>query len=119
MSAMGSKLRKTTSGVLHWCPACKEVHQFTLDGKNASGARWTWDGNVDAPTFSPSMMIRTGPRPTVPVGRPDAGKIDICHYILTAGIINFCSDCTHDMAGKAVPLPDWPHAPETYGGIEE
>lgn len=126
MGAMGNKLRMTTPasgytarGIVHWCPACKEVHQFALDGPNSSGARWTWDGNREAPSFTPSMRITTGPRPMVPVGRPDAGRVDICHYILTGGIINFCGDCTHEMAGQSVPIPDWPYARGSYGGIEE
>lgn len=125
MSLMGSKLRSIApnqsygGGVAHWCPACKETHVFTINGKNASGAGWSWNGNTEAPTFTPSMKITTGPRPTVPEGRPDAGRIDICHYILTDGVINFCGDSTHAMAGQSAPLPDWPYAPGTYGGIEE
>lgn len=119
MSAMGSRLRRGKGFIAHWCPACKEVHIFTIEGKNSSGAAWTWNGNVDKPTFAPSMLIRTGPRPMVPEGRPDAGKIDVCHYILTDGVINFCGDCTHSMVGQSVPLPDWPYARGTYGGIED
>lgn len=115
MSAMGSKLRKTEDGILHWCPACEEVHHFTTSGATA----WTFDGNIDAPTFSPSMLIRWGKY----AGHADQSRTyednGICHYILTAGVINFCGDSTHDMAGKSVPLPDWPYAPGTYGGIEE
>lgn len=87
MGQVGSKMRRvgaadgyTAGGLAHLCPACEEMHQFAIDGKNSSGARWTWDGNVELPTFAPSMNIRTGPRPTVPIGRPDAGQIDVCHY---------------------------------------
>lgn len=122
MSAMGAKFRRVASssqyggGIAHWCPACNGMHLFSLDGP---GAKWTWNGNVEKPTFTPSMLIRTGPRPTVPVGRPDAGKVDVCHYIMTDGMINFCVDCTHEMAGQSVPIPDWPYARGTYGGIEE
>lgn len=125
MSAIGTKLRRIGSnpsysgGLAHWCPACAEVHVFTIEGKNSSGAAWTWNGNIDKPTFTPSMLIRTGPRPTVPVGRPDAGRVDVCHYILTDGVINYCGDCTHGLAGQSVPLPDWPYKPGAYGGIEE
>jgi hypothetical protein len=28
-----------------------------------------------------------------------------CHYILAGGIIHFCGDCTHPLAGKQVVLP--------------
>ena len=62
----------TAGGYAHWCPACEEMHAFAVDKPFSNGAKWTFDGNLDAPTFSPSMLIRTGPRPMVPLGRPDA-----------------------------------------------
>lgn len=115
MSQVGNKMRRVGSaeghgagGLAHWCPACRRMHVFSLDGYNYSGAKWTWDGNVEAPTFSPSMHVKVGPRPTVPEGRPDAGKIDVCHYFLKAGVIQFLNDCTHTMAGQNIPLPDLP-----------
>lgn len=98
----------TAGGYAHWCPACEKMHAFAIDGKNSSNAQWTFDGNVEAPTFNPSMNIKTGPRPTVPAGRPDAGRIDICHYILKAGQLQFQNDCTHALKGQTVPLPELP-----------
>jgi hypothetical protein len=56
-----------------------------------NGARWTFDGNSDKPTFSPSMNI---------VGR--------CHYLLKEGMLQFLGDCNHELAGKIVPLPELP-----------
>lgn len=29
--------------------------QWTIDYENACGAKWSWDGNVDAPTLTPSL----------------------------------------------------------------
>lgn len=116
------KIRKTTSvsgytaiGIVHWCPACEEVHQFAIESPNSSGAIWQWNGDTEKPTFTPSMLIRWG-KQADPKCEVNGG---ICHYILTDGIINYCGDCTHAMAGQSVPLPDWPYAPGTYGGIEE
>lgn len=124
MGAMGSKLRMTMAasgytarGIVHWCPACKEVHQFAIDTPNSTGAKWQWNGNVEAPTFTPSMLIRWGKyAPHIRLPYEDSG---ICHYTLTAGVINYCSDSTHVMAGKSIQLPDWPYAPGSYGGIED
>jgi len=104
-------LRKNSVGYAHWCPACKETHSFFVDQPTRGGARWSFDGNVERPTFNPSMNIRTGPRPTVPVGRPDAGQIDVCHYFLHAGKLQFCPDSTHALAGKTVDLPPLPPEP--------
>ena len=29
--------------------------EWTIDHENASGSQWTWDGDSDAPTLSPSL----------------------------------------------------------------
>lgn len=43
-----------------WCPGCKQPHIFDLVGLDGSkpyrGIEWTWDGNLEAPTFQPSML---------------------------------------------------------------
>jgi len=31
-----------------------------------------------------------------------------CHYILTAGVLNYCGDSTHALKGQAIPLPNLP-----------
>lgn len=81
-----------------WCPGCEEMH--VLPWKRG---KWTFDGNVDAPTFTPSFLIKW-------TGTDDdgAGIELVCHFILTAGVLNFCSDCTHALAGKSVLLPQLP-----------
>lgn len=37
----------------------------------------------------------------------EAQPNSVCHSVVTDGKIAFCSDCTHEMAGKTVDLPDW------------
>jgi len=86
--------------ITHWCPACKEPHDFAVDQPFNNGAKWSFDGDVDRPTFSPSMNVRTGPMPD--------GHLDVCHYFLKEGRIQFLGDCTHDMKGQTVDLPDLP-----------
>ena len=100
----------TNSGghLAHWCPGCNDTHEFAVERPFRNGARWSFDGNVDAPTFNPSMNIRIGPMPTVPEGRPDAGQMRVCHYFLHAGKIQYLGDCTHAMAGQTIDLPDLP-----------
>ena len=87
------------SGWLVFCPACQCGHKFDK-------GRWTFNGDTEKPTFSPSMLIRVGPMPTVPAGRPDAGKIRVCHSFVREGRIEFLSDCTHPLAGQTLDLPD-------------
>lgn len=89
---LSSKLTDMGDGALiHWCPGCEGLHQIETKQRNANGAIWSFDGNVEAPTFSPSINI---------VGR--------CHYFIRGGQIEFCSDSRHELAGRTVPLPDLP-----------
>jgi hypothetical protein len=105
---VSAKLRRGVGRFFHWCPACNELHQLP-DG-------WAFNGDLNAPTFTPSFK-HSGMQAVVVDGewtgefvRDAAGAPVpfVCHYILTAGVLNFCADCTHGMAGQAVPLPDLP-----------
>ena len=89
--------------VAHWCPACGELHEFAVDRPFRNGARWSMSGPTDTPTFSPSMNIRIGP---YPASSKKAGRIEVCHYFLEAGRIQYLNDCTHELAGHTVDLPD-------------
>lgn len=103
---VGSADGHTAGGFAHWCPACKEMHAFAVDAPFRNGARWSFDGNLDAPTFAPSMNIRIGPYLDNDEGKQ--GQFDVCHYFLRAGKIQFLDDCTHSMRGQTVPLPELP-----------
>lgn len=76
-------------GYWHWCPGCNEFHVINTVERNRWGALWTFDGNTESPTFSPSINL---------VGR--------CHYFIRNGRIEFCGDSNHSLAGQTVPLPD-------------
>lgn len=108
MGQVSAKLRRTTRGYAHWCPGCEELHVI-FDS-------WTFDGNLDAPTFNPSVKI-TGKKVVVKDGRWTGEWVrdangnpvdDCCHYFLHAGVLRFCGDSLHALAGKDVPLPDLP-----------
>lgn len=47
-----------------WCPGCDMLHPFTIEATPGptgellnSGTTWEWDGNLEAPTFSPSLLV--------------------------------------------------------------
>ena len=84
----------------HWCPACKQMHGYAVEHPFRNGARWSFNGNSEKPSFAPSMNISVGPFPD--------GRVERCHYFLTDGQIRFCGDCTHEMNGQTVDLPDIP-----------
>jgi hypothetical protein len=92
---ISNRLVKWSDGYGHWCPACEEIHLFSTEKRNYSNAIWQYNGDVNTPTFSPSMRIsydnKTG-----------------CHYTLTDGQITFHSDSPHSLSGQTVPLPDLP-----------
>lgn len=106
---LSSKLRRTESGHSHWCPGCQQLHHIP-DGL------WNFDGNVEVPTFSPSVKIsglqtvRINGRWTGEWMRDAQGNPlpFCCHYFITAGEIRYCADSTHALAGKNVPLPALP-----------
>lgn len=79
----------------HWCPGCEAIHLIAVDQPFRNGAQWTYDGNHESPTFSPSINVG----PTTPLQ---------CHYFIRAGKIEFCGDSHHALAGQTVDLPDIP-----------
>lgn len=81
------------------CPGCTFTHiVFTqrLPGRHC----WSFNGNVDRPTFSPSLLV------TMPGGIGEDQKPFVCHSFVKDGHIEFLGDCTHDKAGQTVPLFD-------------
>lgn len=95
---------------MHWCPACEEMHPLPDS--------WTFNGNLESPTFQPSFKhegfqkVKKNGKWTGEWVRDAKGSVVpfICHYILTAGILNFIVDSTHVLAGKSVPLPKLPES---------
>jgi len=91
------------------CECCHGVNVLPIPGKPC----WGWNGDMDKPTFSPS--IRVGG--TVPITDEQAQRILsgekiepvplICHSFVKDGNIEFLGDCTHKLAGKTVQLERW------------
>lgn len=48
-----------TTGYIIFCPACQCGHKFDV-------GRWSFNGDFERPTFSPSMHVTTSPRPKWP-----------------------------------------------------
>lgn len=65
-----------------WCPACKETHTFDMK-------EWKVSGDLDSPSYSPSLRY------------PD------CHLVLQNGIIHYCLDSHHELAGQHIPLVEF------------
>lgn len=106
MGQVSAVLRSRIGGYSHWCPGCERMHSIATD--NPGGPSWTFDGNLDAPTFSPSVRI-TYNGPDADEMRDDhRAPSACCHYFIRAGRIEFCGDSTHSLSGQIVPLPPLP-----------
>jgi hypothetical protein len=80
-------------GAMFFCPACNEHHGITYK------VGWTFNGDLDNPTISPSIKVTHSP------GDPELPGV-ICHSFVRNGRIEYCSDSTHALAGQTVELPD-------------
>ena len=90
-----------------FCPACKCGHFFTApEFRHGLGPGWSFNGDHERPTFSPSMLVRCN-TPDMPGHNPEVAA-SVCHSFVTDGRIQFLNDCTHDLRGKTVDLPDFP-----------
>jgi hypothetical protein len=93
-------------GWCHWCPACEEMHCYAVERPaHTGGPQWTFNGNVEKPSFQVSMNITWGNRVTGHAEMKTGGQ---CHYFVTDGNIKYQNDCTHHLKGQTVPLPDLP-----------
>lgn len=107
------KIRKVQGGgQIFFCPGCQGAHALNL---GAWKVRWEYNGDPDKPTFSPSLLVTyEGADADDEHGLPSR-----CHSFIRDGMIQFLGDCTHALKGQTVEIPEWPHAPGAYGGIEE
>lgn len=81
------------------CPGCKEfggsgIHMLPVN-TTATKPAWTWDGNLEKPTLSPSILSAKG-------------TDQQCHSYLKNGMFKFLGDCKHSLAGQEVEMPDLP-----------
>ena len=106
---MKSQIRNVDDHGIHYealafvCPGCLELgggsglHMLPVNS-NVKSPSWDWDGSLEYPTLSPSILTSKDE----PARR--------CHSFLKAGVFEFLGDCAHSLAGTSVPmveLPDW------------
>lgn len=82
---------------LFFCPGYKEGHCIITP-------RWKFDGNVENPTISPSILT----------GFPPEMSEHRCHSFIRNGQIQFLDDCHHELKGQTVDLPDLDVVLKTY-----
>jgi hypothetical protein len=85
------------------CPGCAEMHSnsglhMLPVNTTEHSPSWDWDGNLEAPTLSPSILTGVGENPSR----------GVCHSYLKAGVFEYLGDCTHSMKNQHVPMGDLP-----------
>ena len=75
-------------------PISTRVLPVMIGGTRDGTPNWTWNGSVDSPTLKPSILTRAGTQET-PI---------ICHTCVNDGMVQFLGDCSHEFAGRTVPL---------------
>lgn len=83
--------------LMFFCPGCKCGHKVWVINSAPGGAIWTWNGSMEKPTFTPSLLVTYGRDPA-----PD--RPQTCHSNVTDGQILFHGDSQHELRGKTVPL---------------
>ncbi|MDR7867595.1 MAG: DUF6527 family protein [Sporomusaceae bacterium] len=114
-----AKAKVSEKYVRFWCPGCKGYHIVPIAGNY----KWDFFGDAERPTLSPSILRRSGHY--APHAKPDGHcwctynaeqekkgeppapfKCTVCHSFVRDGCIQFLNDCTHELAGQTVELPD-------------
>lgn len=102
------------------CPGCDMMHQVNVAGPGRP--MWTWNGSMERPTFSPSVLVTydhmsEAGRARSKAFREQHGRYpthqenpydvhDVCHSFVADGRIQFLNDSTHALAGQTVDLPE-------------
>ena len=73
----------------YMCPGCNDMHVLRVAGEGQP--RWQWNGSLEKPTLTPSVL-----------------RAGSCHSFINDGRVQFLQDCAHSLAGQTVELPEWP-----------
>jgi len=89
------------------CPGCKSDHRVTTKWGDKSGKThpcWTFNGDMERPTFSPSLLVTW----TFHQAEHGFDEKNVCHSFIRNGNIEFLGDCTHELKGQTVAMADIP-----------
>ena len=100
---LGSNVPATA---IYRCPGCDRIHALGINHVEPQRPSWAWNGDTVKPVFSPSVAYRTGRREGNVI-------VDVvCHSFIGCngaqpGEAIFLGDCTHEYAGKVLPMIPW------------
>lgn len=76
-----------------YCEGCRHHHFINTQERNSNNAIWKFNGDLNRPTFIPSIHIKVE-------------GVSICHFTITDGIIKYENDCEHDLRESTRPLTE-------------
>lgn len=77
-------------------PLRKRIIPIQMSGSRAETSNWSWNGDTERPTLKPSILTEFR----------YAGVRYHCHSFVNDGIVQFLSDCSHELAGQNIELVD-------------
>jgi hypothetical protein len=83
---------------IFFCPGCGHQHAYFTKAEHPQKPVWQFNGDVDNPTFTPSLLNTWGPQ--------ENPHKNVCHLYVKNGMIEYLADCTHHLAGQTVPMVD-------------
>ena len=86
--------------LLYDCPGCGMLHAVGIKGEGRP--LWTWNGSLEAPTLTPSVLVTWN--------WGEANTPHRCHSFVRDGYAEILSDSTNEHAGKTLPIPPWSDA---------
>ena len=75
-----------------FCPGCKCYHSFETEGNRDHN--WQFNGDIEKPTFTPSLKVT--------MYNPKR----VCHLSVQGGKIKYLSDCYHSLAEQTIEMED-------------
>ena len=96
---MGKVKKTEVTYYTFYCEGCGHEHSIPV---YADGSGWQFNGNMEAPSFTPSLLNRT---PEIKAAGFEA-PAKVCHLFITDGKIQYCGDCTHHLSGQTIEMPN-------------
>jgi hypothetical protein len=86
---------ETESSYEVYCPGCAIKHKIFTKLSSSCTQVHKFDGNLDTPTFSPSVSID--------YGLDTVNNRRVCHFFVSEGFLNY-QNCFHGFKNRSVPL---------------
>lgn len=83
-----------------FCDGCGHGHGVWTSAPNKEGAIWKFNGDMENPTITPSILVYE-------IDGETKQKKTVCHSFVTNGMIQYLNDSVHKLAGQTVPLTDF------------